>query len=156
GAIARSIAFPCVVKPLALSGSRGVMRADDTASFRGVVLRLRALMQSPDIRAERNDAHQTMLVEGFIPGREMALEGLLHHGALHVLALFDKPDPLDGPFFEETIYLTPSSLDAAGRRRLIEAVRQAAAAIGLRHGPIHAECRVNDDGVFVIEVAARP
>jgi len=136
--IARSIAFPCVVKPLALSGSRGVMRADDPASFRDVVLRLRALMRSPDIRAERSDAHQTMLVEGFIPGRELALEGLLHHGALHVLALFDKPDPLDGPFFEETIYLTPSSLPAEGQHATVEAVTRAAAAIGLAHGPIHA------------------
>ena len=155
-ALAASVVFPCVVKPLALSGSRGVMRADDPASFRDAVLRLRALMESPDIRAERNDAHQTMLVEGFIPGREVALEGLLHHGALHVLALFDKPDPLDGPFFEETIYLTPSSLPAERQRVIVEAVTRASAAIGFTHGPIHAECRVNEGGVFVLEVAARP
>ena len=151
-----SVVFPCVVKPLALSGSRGVMRADDPASFRDAVLRLCALMQSADIRAERNDAHQTMLVEGFIPGREVALEGLLHHGALSVLALFDKPDPLNGPFFEETIYVTPSSLPADGQQAIVEAVTRASAAIGLAHGPIHAECRVNEDGVFVLEVAARP
>jgi hypothetical protein len=151
-----SVVFPCVVKPLALSGSRGVMRADDPASFRDAVLRLCALMQSADIRAERNDAHQTMLVEGFIPGREVALEGLLHHGALSVLALFDKPDPLNGPFFEETIYVTPSSLPADGQQAIVEAVTRASAAIGLAHGPIHAECRVNEGGVFVLEVAARP
>jgi biotin carboxylase len=155
-ALAASVVFPCVVKPLALSGSRGVMRADDPASFRDAVLRLGALMQSPDIRSERNEAHQTMLVEGFIPGREVALEGLLHHGALHVLALFDKPDPLDGPFFEETIYVTPSSLPAEGQQAIVEAVTRASAAIGLAHGPIHAECRVNEGGVFVLEVAARP
>jgi L-amino acid ligase C-terminal domain 2/ATP-grasp domain len=75
---------------------------------------------------------------------------------LTVLALFDKPDPLDGPFFEETIYITPSSLDDDTKCRLIETVGRAAAAIGLRHGPIHAECRVNEQGVFVLEVAARP
>jgi hypothetical protein len=155
-ALAASVVFPCVVKPLALSGSRGVMRADDPASFRDAVLRLRALMQSPDIRAERNDAHQTMLVEGFIPGREVALEGLLHHGALSVLALFDKPDPLNGPFFEETIYVTPSSLPAEGQQAIVEAVTRASVAIGLAHGPIHAECRVNEGGIFVLEVAARP
>ena len=155
-ALAASVTFPCVVKPLALSGSRGVMRADDPASFRDAGLRLRALLESPDIRAERNDAHQTMLVEGFIPGREVALEGLLHHGALYVLALFDKPDPLDGPYFEETIYVTPSSLPAEGQQAIVDAVTCACAAIGLAHGPIHAECRVNEGGVFVLEVAARP
>ena len=155
-ALASSLTFPCVIKPLALSGSRGVMRADDPASFREAFLRLRALLQSPDIRAERNEAHETVLVEGFIPGREFALEGLLHHGALHVLAIFDKPDPLDGPFFEETIYVTPSSWPEAGQRAIVDAVARAAEALGLRHGPIHAECRVNDGGVFVLEVAARP
>jgi hypothetical protein len=155
-ALAPSLAFPCVVKPLALSGSRGVMRADDPESFRDAVLRLHALLQSADIRAERSDAHRTLLVEGFIPGRELALEGVLHHGALHALALFDKPDPLDGPFFEETIYLTPSALAARDQDAIVDAVARAAAAIGLTHGPIHAECRVNEDGVFVLEVAARP
>jgi len=74
---------------------------------------------------------------------------------MKVLALFDKPDPLDGPFFEETIYVT-SSLDAAARQRVADAVARAAEAIGLRHGPVHAECRVNERGVFVLEVAARP
>ena len=111
--VARSIRYPAVVKPVALSGSRGVMRADDPDSICGRLQQLRALLQSPDIRAERNDAHDTVLVEGFIPGREYALEGLMHHGALHVLALFDKPDPLDGPFFEETIYVTPSAAASA-------------------------------------------
>jgi ATP-grasp domain/L-amino acid ligase C-terminal domain 2/ATP-grasp N-terminal domain len=155
-AVALSLSFPCVIKPLALSGSRGVMRADDPASFREAFLRLGALLQTPDIHAERNAAHQTVLIEGFIPGREFAVEGLLHHGVLHVLAIFDKPDPLDGPFFEETIYLTPSSWPEAGQRAIVDAVARAAEALGLRHGPIHAECRVNEGGVFVLEVAARP
>src|SRR5262245_62963656 len=148
--------FPCVVKPIALSGSRGVMRANDERELAAALDRLRALMRSPDVRAERNDAHDTALVEGFIPGREYAVEGLMHHGELQVLAIFDKPDPLDGPFFEETIYVTPSAATAAGQCAMVDAVTRASNAIGLRHGPVHAECRVNVEGVFVLEVAARP
>ena len=135
-----------MVKPVALSGSRGVMRADDAGQFVAAFDRLRALLRLPDIRAERNDAHERVLVEGFIPGREFALEGLLASRALHVLALFDKPDPLDGPFFEETIYVTPSRSVRRARARRHGGRGAAAAAIGLRHGPIHAECRVNDAG----------
>jgi hypothetical protein len=154
--LADVLSFPCVIKPVALSGSRGVIRADDPGSFLVAFERLRALLQLPEIRAERNEAHDRVLVEGFIPGRELALEGLLHHGALSVLALFDKPDPLDGPFFEETIYVTPSSVPTVVETSIVGAVARAAAAIGLRHGPIHAECRLNDGAVFVLEVAARP
>jgi hypothetical protein len=148
--------FPCVVKPVALSGSRGVMRADDPASLDDAIDRLRALLRSPEVRAERNAAHETILIEGFIPGREYAVEALMHHGALHLLAIFDKPEPLDGPFFEETIYVTPSSEPPDVQDRIVAAIDGAAKAIGLRHGPIHAECRVNHEGVFVLEVAARP
>jgi hypothetical protein len=151
-----AIQYPCVLKPVALSGSRGVMRADDPASLRAAIERLRALLEAPDVRAERNEDHKTAIVEGFIPGREFAVEGLMHHGTLHVLAIFDKPDPLDGPFFEETIYVTPAGIEADTRNAIIRAVGQAAGAIGLHHGPIHAECRVNHVGVFVLEVAARP
>jgi hypothetical protein len=150
------LSYPCVVKPVALSGSRGVMRADDPAAFAIAFDRLRALLRSPEVRAERNESHATALVEGFIPGREYAVEGLLHHGVLHVLAVFDKPEPLDGPFFEETIYVTPSSSPAGLQDRIVQAVGDAATAIGLCHGPVHAECRVNEEGVFVLEVAARP
>jgi len=151
-----SNSFPCVVKPVSLSGSRGVMRANDERELAAAIERLRALMQLPDVRAERNDAHDTALVEGFIPGREYAVEALMHEGTLRVLAIFDKPDPLDGPFFEETLYVTPSSAPDAEQRAIEETMARAAAAIGLRHGPIHGECRVNADGVFVLEVAPRP
>jgi hypothetical protein len=150
------LSYPCVLKPVALSGSRGVMRADDPAGLAAAFERLRALMQQPEVRAERHDAHAIALIEGFIAGREYALEGLLHHGSLQVLAIFDKPDPLDGPFFEETIYLTPSAATHDTQRALEEGVARAARALGLHHGPIHAECRVNANGVFVLEVAARP
>jgi biotin carboxylase len=148
--------FPCVVKPGALSGSRGFMRAPDPAASALALARLRALLRSPDVRAERNDAHETILVEGFIPGREYAVEAILHHGALHVLAIFDKPEPLDGPFFEETLYLTPSSEPPDVQDRIVDAIASAAKAIGLHHGPVHAECRLNSEGIFVLEVAARP
>ena len=156
GQLSSRLAFPCVVKPVALSASRGVIRADDPESLRSAIARLRALMDLPDIRTERNPAHERILIEGFVPGRECALEGVLDHGRLKVLALFDKPDPLDGPFFEETIYLTPSLLTAETRGGIERTVGLAAAAIGLRHGPIHAECRLNEHGIFVIEAAARP
>lgn len=154
--MARSLRYPVVVKPVALSGSRGVMRADDPEGFVTAFNRLRTLLQSPDLRAERSDAHDVVLIEDFIPGREYALEAVLHHGRLGVLALFDKPDPLDGPFFEETIYVTPSVAEPPEQAAIVEAVTRAAEAIGVTHGPIHAECRLNEKGVFVLEVAARP
>jgi biotin carboxylase len=155
-ALAGELTFPSVIKPLALSGSRGVMRVDSQAELVASFSRLRALMQAPDIRAAHGDANDMALVEDFIEGREFALEGVMSHGVLQVLALFDKPDPLDGPFFEETIYVTPSAAPVLTRQAIAEGVSRAACALGLRHGPIHAECRVNDRGVFVLEVAARP
>jgi hypothetical protein len=156
GEIAAAAAYPCVVKPLSLSGSRGVMRADDEASLVEALSRLRKLLASADVRAERDESHDGVLVEGFIEGWEFALEGLLHHGRLYDLAIFDKPDPLDGPFFEETIYVTPSLAPEPMQLDIVDAVARAAAAIGLTHGPVHAEVRVNDRGVYVLEVAARP
>ena len=151
-----SIAFPCVVKPLALSGSRGVMRADDEAQLVSAFDRLAALLRSSEVRSERTGAHDGVIIEGFIPGREFAVEALMDRGALHVLAIFDKPDPLDGPFFEETIYVTPSRAGEETTCAISEAIRRAAQAIGLVHGPIHAECRVSEGIAYVLEVAARP
>jgi hypothetical protein len=156
---AEGFTYPCIIKPVALSGSRGVMRADDPASFLAALDRLRALLASSDIRAERSATHDVALVEGFVPGREYAVEAIMDSGELHPLAMFDKPDPLDGPFFEETLYVTPSSASDADKRLIVDAIARAASAIGLRHGPIHAECRVPaspDRQVFVLEVAARP
>jgi biotin carboxylase len=150
------LSYPLVVKPLALSGSRGVIRVNDQPEFEAAMVRLRQLLQAPDVRAERDTPNDQVLVETFIPGREFAVEGLLTAGAFRALAVFDKPDPLDGPFFEETIYVTPSRAPAATQAAIVDAIARAAAAIGLRHGPVHAECRVNDAGVWVLEVAARP
>jgi biotin carboxylase len=154
--LAREAPFPAVLKPVSLSGSRGVMRVDDLAGLRTALDRLRALLARPDIRAERDPAHDRLLLESFIDGHEFALEGVMTDGVLQTLAVFDKPDPLNGPFFEETIYITLPDLDRPEPRRIACAVSDAAAAIGLRHGPIHAECRIGAGGVFVLEVAARP
>ena len=160
--IASRLRFPCVVKPLGLSGSRGVMRANSVEELEAALVRLRELLTRPEIRALREPMHDEVLVEGFIEGREFALEGVMEEGALRVLAIFDKPDPLDGPFFEETIYVTPTALPEhdglvmPGARTMASTVAHAATAMGLRHGPIHAECRINDAGVFVLEIAARP
>ena len=150
-------AFPCVLKPLGLSGSRGVIRADDAREFEAAVQRIRALLARPEIRAARTGLEDEILVEDYIPGREYALEGVLTDGALRVFAIFDKPDPLEGPFFEETLYVTPSRLPAPEQGRIVNHVQRACAALGLSHGPIHAECRVTADGsIYVLEIAARP
>lgn len=148
--------YPVVIKPLALSGSRGVIRANDAEELVAAAGRIRTLLASPDLQAEHDPLHHHLVVERFIPGQEYAVEGLLTGGDFRALAIFDKPDPLDGPFFEETIYVTPSRAPVETQQRIVGAVAQAAAALGLRHGPVHAECRVNREGVWVLEVAARP
>src|SRR5438132_1483865 len=151
---AREVDYPCVLKPLALSASRGVIRADDPDAFVAAVRRITAILGRDDVGVN-GDLAAALLVEEFVPGREVALEGLLTAGGLQTLALFDKPDPLDGPFFEETIYVTPSRLPAGAQARIAEVTLRACAALGLTEGPIHAELRVNDAGPWVIEVAAR-
>jgi biotin carboxylase len=154
--LAATVSYPAVVKPLALSGSRGVIRVDDTEGCIAAVDRVRRLLRSPDVGEERDDVHGYILIESFVPGREKAVEGVLSNGELQTLAIFDKPDPLDGPFFEETIYVTPSCEPPDVVQAITGAIATAARALGLRHGPIHAECRVNTEGVFVLEVAPRP
>jgi hypothetical protein len=156
GTIAAALRYPAVVKPLGLSASRGVMRVDTAAQFAAAFARLRTLLRSADVRSERDALHERVLVETFIPGREYAVEGVLTRGAFRCFAIFDKPDPLDGPFFEETIYVTPSRAAVATQRQIVDAIGAAARALGLHHGPVHAECRVNASGVYVLEVAARP
>jgi len=143
--------YPCVVKPTLLSGSRGVIRANDQDEFILAVERTRGVIHDDGEMLE----NATILVEAFIPGFEVALEGLLDAGELQVLALFDKPDPLDGPFFEETIYVTPSRLPADVQYAIAECTRRAAQALGLREGPVHAELRVNEDGPWILEIAGR-
>ncbi|MEX2263911.1 MAG: ATP-grasp domain-containing protein [Bryobacteraceae bacterium] len=147
--------FPCVLKPLGLSGSRGVVRTDNPAEFAAAFERIKALLELPEVRILREPQHRYLQVESFIPGSEFALEGILTDGRLHVLALFDKPDPLDGPCFEETIYVTPARVSKAVREALISTTQEAVRALGLHSGPIHAEMRFNSEGVWMLEVAAR-
>jgi len=150
------IQFPCVLKPLSLSASQGVVRANNREEFLAAAARIRRLLESPEIRSTREPHLDRMLVEGYIPGREVAVEGLLTDGKLRRLAIFDKPDPLEGPYFEETVYITPSRLSQAEQRAVEHCARDAARALGLSHGPVHAEFRINDDGVWPLEVAPRP
>ena len=151
---AEEVDYPCVLKPLALSASRGVIRANDAREFVAAFHRIAAILENVEARLP-DEARQALLVEQFIAGHEVALEGLLVGGTLHVLAIFDKPDPLDGPFFEETIYVTPSRLPEPAQACIAAVTRDACSALGLTEGPIHAELRLNERGPFVLEVAAR-
>ena len=177
--LASRVQYPCVVKPLSLAASQGVIRADDESQFVCAVGRLEAILKReydvgqvsnlprekdrgsgrletcPTTKSRPQDFSRQFLVEQFIDGPEIALEGMLTRGDLRVLALFDKPDPLDGPFFEETIYVTPSRLPAETEQTIGQCAQQAAVALGLTEGPIHAELRLTKDGPRVIEVNAR-
>lgn len=148
--------YPCVAKPLFLSGSRGVIRADDPVQLRAATERIRRLLARADLRRRGGERAGALLVERYIDGVEFALEGMLEDGQLLVTALFDKPDPLTGPFFEETLYVTPSRLAADAQEAIAATVQRAAAALGLAHGPVHAELRLDAAGQpWVLEVAAR-
>jgi biotin carboxylase len=148
--------FPCVVKPLGLSGSRGVIRADSPGELAAAIDRVARLLARPHVRAIRSGLEGEILLEGFIEGRELAIEAVVTGGRLRVFAIFDKPDPLDGPFFEETVYVTPSDLPPAVQDAVVREVQRAVSALGLVHGPVHAECRVGPTQIAMLEVAARP
>ncbi len=150
------VKFPCVVKPLSLSASQGVIRANNADEFAAAVRRIGLLMESPEIQVLREPGGDQLLVETYISGREVAVEGLIERGRLRVLAIFDKPDPLEGPYFEETIYVTPSRLPAEVQKAIEECAGNAVRALGLATGPVHAEFRVNESGPWVLEIAPRP
>lgn len=154
--VLRRVHFPCVVKPLRLAASQGVIRANHAAEFRAAVERIARLLKSPELQVTREADLDRLLIEDFIPGREVALEGLITRGKLRVLALFDKPDPLDGPYFEESIYVTPSRLPQRALSEIVECATKVAKALGLAEGPVHAEFRVNSGGPWVLEMAPRP
>jgi len=143
--------YPVVVKARRLSASRGVIRADDADAFERAVRWVRAIQA----RADRDARALGIVIEHFIPGREFALEGMLDRGRLEVLALYDKPDPLDGPFFEESVYVTPSRLPKATQERIANETAGICRLVGLREGPVHAEMRINENGIWFLEVAAR-
>jgi biotin carboxylase len=150
GAAALEVGLPCVVKPISLSASRGVIRADDEDAARAAAARIHTILV-----AAEEDPMEPLLVEQYQPGVEIAVEGLLRAGTLEVLAIFDKPDPLEGPYFEETLYVTPSRLPAATQAEIATLTGRAATALGLREGPVHAELRVDGDDVVMLELAAR-
>ena len=143
--------WPCVIKPLNMSASRGVIRANNTEEFIAACERIKAIIASANTDFEKTHA----LVEHYIDGVEIAFEGYLHNGELTTLAIFDKPDPLVGPYFEETIYVTPSILDSATQKLITQRVAQAAKAFGLSTGPIHAELRIDKEDAWILEVACR-
>ena len=152
---ARQVNYPCILKPTFLSASRGVIRADDGRSFVAAWERIALTLREPEVLRKGGEAAKEILVEDFIPGSEVAVEGLLRGGELEVLAIFDKPDPLDGPFFEETIYVTPSRLPEPAQVAVVGVAAQGCRALGLVDGPVHAELRYNDGGAWLIELAAR-
>ncbi len=150
------VQFPCVVKPLRLAASQGVIRANDPDEFRAAIARIQNLLESPEVQATREADLDRVLVERYLPGREVAVEGLLTRGKLRILAMFDKPDPLEGPYFEESIYVTPSRLPDETKERIADCAAATVRALGLTHGPVHAEFRLNEQGPWVLEVSPRP
>jgi biotin carboxylase len=154
-AVVEKAPYPCVAKPVALSGSRGVIRANTKTELRAAIRRIAALLRSPQVAERREPTLNRLIVEEFLPGEEIAVEGLLRSGDLRVLALFDKPDPLDGPYFEETLYVTPSRHSRAVQLAAASAVSDGCRALGLVDGPIHAELRLTPNGPRILEIAAR-
>jgi biotin carboxylase len=150
------VQFPCVVKPMRLAASQGVIRANNAEEFLLAVGRIKALLKSPEIQVTREEDLDRVLVERYISGTEVAVEGLLTRGKLRVLAIFDKPDPLEGPYFEETIYVTPSRQSEAMQERIVDCAAETVRALGLTHGPVHAEFRINESGPWILEASPRP
>ncbi|MEZ4572423.1 MAG: ATP-grasp domain-containing protein [Thermomicrobiales bacterium] len=146
--LASEISYPSVVKPRRLSGSRGVIRVNDPDELRAAISRVEDIL-------EGQTEGSTILIESYRPGDEVAVEGVVDNGEVQILAIFDKPDPLDGPFFEETIYVTPSRLPDIVQQRIAEETSAAAAALGLRNGAIHAEFRIHDERAWLLEIAGR-
>ena len=148
---ALTLGFPLVVKARRLNASRGVVRVNNAEQLSRAIKQVQRIQT----RIQRDAPTLGVLIERFIPGVEVALDGVLTHGTLHVLAVFDKPDPLDGPYFEETLYITPSRLPDATQAELMAAVQQACDAAGITEGVIHAEARINEAGVWLLEIAPR-
>lgn len=147
-----TVMYPCIVKPVSLSASRGVIRVNNEAELLGACDRVLRLLKTEPVPVSEK---QLLLLEQYIPGQEVAVEALLSDGELQLLTVFDKPDPLEGPYFEETYYISPSRLSAGQQQILANTVAAVCRAYGLRHGPVHAECRINEQGAWILEVAAR-
>jgi biotin carboxylase len=150
GTVGAAVGYPVVVKPRSLSGSRGVIRADGATEMNAATARIRRILEETGL-----DRDEPLIVERYMPGPEVSVEGILWDGDLEVLATFDKPETPDGPFFEETMFLTPTELDPATRREVHRVTAAAASAIGLTQGPVHAELRITDGAPRIVEIAAR-
>jgi len=146
-----AIEFPCVIKPLNLSASRGVIRCNNLAELAQAATRLSKIVKDLD----EAEARETILIEKFIPGKEVALEAILQQGKLVPIAIFDKPEPLEGPYFEETYYVTPSRLEKSVQQNVIQIIEQACRSYGLTTGPVHAEMRIDGTKGYILEIAAR-
>ena len=154
GAAARA-RYPCVLKPLALSASRGVIRADTPEEFGRAWSRIRGILEQPDAVTRSGHGVAEILIEAYMPGCEVAVEGIVVRGELQTLAVLDKPDPMDGPFFEETILVTPSRLPESVQREIVSCVQRSVAILGLDDGPVHAELRVDAERASLLEIAPR-
>jgi len=149
------VQFPCIIKPTMLTGSQGVIRADDPGEFLAAVRRIRTILSRHGSDASSDPDFYHLLVEGYLPGHEVAVEAVVTNGKLRPLAVFDKPDDLAGPYFEETLYVTPSRLPGAVQSAILSVVEQAARALGLSQGPVHAELRIDGPRIAVVEIAGR-
>jgi len=147
---AGSIGYPVVIKAVSLSASVGVIRVDDASAARDAHDTVRRIL------AERGaPADQPLLVERFVDGTEVSVDGLVHDGTWTTLAIFDKPLPMPGPHFDETLFVTPSRLESAIVSEIEAIAADAAEALGIVTGPVHAEVRVDGRGAVLIELAAR-
>jgi len=154
-AAADGVGYPCVLKPLALSASRGVIRANNPTEAEAAFDRIAKLLRTPEVQVLREPTSNFIQFESYVEGQEIAAEGVLQRGEMKILALFDKPDPLSGPFFEETLYITPSRLTAKVQHEICNTLERAIRTLGLFHGPFHAELRLNQQGIWPLEIAAR-
>lgn len=153
--LAVKIEYPCVLKPTFLSASQGVIRANSPDEFGNAFRQIKKIISDPSNRKKSPESKDQILVEDYIPGTEVAVEGILINGKLKLLAIFDKPDPMEGPYFIETIYTTPSRYPESTQAEIIKTTTDAINAIGLTNGPVHAEMRINEEGIWVLEIAAR-
>ena len=154
-AAAAGASYPCVLKPLALSASRGVIRADTPEEFGRAWSRIRGILEEPDAVTRSGRTAGEILIEAYMPGREVAVEAIVVGGELRTLAVLDKPDPMEGPFFEETILVTPSCLPDSVQRKIVSCVQRSVAILGLVDGPVHAELRVDGEHASLLEIAPR-
>jgi len=144
------VRYPCVAKPLSLSGSRGVIRCAAREDLERAIPRIQAL-----VKAEDSEQDCRVLIEDYVEGSEYSVEALLREGTLEVIAVFEKPDPLTGPYFEESIYLTPPRLSQEMLSAIHGALFGICRALGFREGPLHAELRLQGKEICFIEVASR-